>query len=349
LTTCVLTLLITLLLNFVALPSMAQHDLDRATITVIEQIISEPAPNQVQLKMVTNSHNPSIFRPTLDEFKAALFLENTEPNIKPFGYIKIPKLHATKDATVVVSQPLEIVDMDQFIAYNKLVTQSDTYRVAMRGRTNLHLGALPTVGVNFNKVVETKGLNSLKGFRVENMTISLKALPGQPNMQGTLVIPNQSLMTLTLGTVVQDLFVDNELIGNTTIPDLTLKPGDNRIPMTSISDQAAVIKLISTKYKDGKLTVEARTTSIKYKGETLPYYEAAMKATPLFTTLDLGPPLLAAGVNIAVFSQSNGTPPSGSGSSASSASAAATTGSSAMAVTPHLSSDSSLPPPPKGP
>jgi Protein of unknown function (DUF3712) len=151
---------------------MAQHDLDRATITVIEQIISDPTPSNIQLKMVTNSHNPSIFRPTLDEFKAALFLENTEPNIKPFGYIKIPKLHATKDATVVVSQPLEIVDMEQFIAYNKLVTQSETYRVAMRGRTNLHLGALPTVGVNFNKVVETKGKPLFLGFAVCSETYS---------------------------------------------------------------------------------------------------------------------------------------------------------------------------------
>jgi hypothetical protein len=177
------------------------------------------------------------------------------------------------------------------------------------------------------------------------MTISLKELPGKPNMQGTLVIPNPSLMTLTLGTVVQDLFVDNTLIGNTTIDDLTLKPGDNRIPMSSISNQAAVISLITSKYKNGTLPIEARTTSIKYKNETLPYYEAAMKATPLFTSLDVGPALKVAGIDISILSQPKGTPPSGSGSSTSSASA----GSSTTAVTPPASSDSSLPPPPKGP
>jgi hypothetical protein len=151
---------------------MAQHDLNRATITVIEQIISDPTPNSIHLKMVTNSHNPSIFTPTLDEFKAALFLENTEPNIKPFGYIKIPKLHALKDSKVVVSQLLEIADMEQFIEYNKLVTQSVKYRVAMRGRTKLHLGGLPTVGVNFNKVVETEGKPFLRGSAVCSETNS---------------------------------------------------------------------------------------------------------------------------------------------------------------------------------
>jgi hypothetical protein len=177
------------------------------------------------------------------------------------------------------------------------------------------------------------------------MTISLKAVPGQPNMEGTLVIPNPSLMTLTLGTVVQDLFVDNMPIGNTTIENLILKPGDNRIPMSSISNQAAVIQLISTKYKNGNLPIEARTTSIKYNNETLPYFEAAMKATPLFTNLDVGPALKVAGIDISVLSQPKGTPPGGSGSSTSSASAAP----SATAATPPAPSDSSLPPPPKGP
>jgi hypothetical protein len=347
---------------------MAQHDLDRAELTVTDQVVSDPTPDSVQLRMVTNSHNPSIFRPTLDEFRAALFLENTEPNIKPFGYITIPKLYAARDAEVVVSQPLEIVDMDQFIAYNTLVTQSEKYRVALRGKTKLHLGGLPVVTVNFNKAVEVKGkqyllgpavaliltrrligLNSLKGFRVENMTISLKALPGQPNMEGTLIIPNPSPMTLTLGDVVQELFVDNQRIGNTTINNLTLKPGDNSIPMSSVADQAVVIKLISSKYKNGTLPIEARTVSIMYNNKTLPYFQAAMQATPLYTNLDVGPALKAAGVDISVFSNPVSSAPSGSGTSTTSATSSAATAPSTTSVTPPASSDSSLPPPPKGP
>jgi len=151
-----------------------------------------------------------------------------------------------------------------------------------------------------------KGLNSLKGFSVEDMQISLAPLPDGTNMNGTLVIPNPSPMTITLGDVVQDLFVEGKFIGNTTIKNLTLKPGSNRVPMTSVSDQAVVINLVSSKYTNGILPIEARTSSISYKGQRLEYFEAAMKATPLHTDLNIGPALKAMGIDISVFGK---TPP----------------------------------------
>lgn len=101
--------------------------------------------------------NKSLFTPTLDSFNASLFLENTEPNIKPFGYITIPSVHALKVSFTEVEQDMVIVDKEQFIAYNKLVTSSKQFRVAVRGRTKLHLGALPVVTVDYNKAILMNG------------------------------------------------------------------------------------------------------------------------------------------------------------------------------------------------
>jgi hypothetical protein len=121
----------------------------------------EPKSNSVKVKMAQQIINHSIFRPTLDGFEVELFLENTLPNIKPFAKMNIPGVHAKKVTNVTIEQTLNILDMDQFIAYNKLVTQSETYRVALRGKTRLHLGALPVVSVNYNKVLTMKGELSL--------------------------------------------------------------------------------------------------------------------------------------------------------------------------------------------
>jgi len=196
--------------------------------------------------------------------------------------------------------------MDQFIAYNKLVTQSETFRFALRGRTRLHLGALPVVSVDFNKAIETKGLNSFKGIKVSNVNISMTPFPDGSNMHGTINIPNPSVMTLTIGDMLQDIYVDGTLIGNTTIKDVVLRPGDNLFPMTSTTEQAIVLPLLTTKYTDGILPVEARTRTITFQGQSLRYFEEPMKATPVKLELDLRDALAGIGLG-SMFGKNKGT------------------------------------------
>jgi hypothetical protein len=140
------------------LPKIAQHDVNRAELSMEEQIVTNPRPDIVHIKMRNKVINHSLFTPMLDKFNASLFLENTEPNIKPFAYIEIPAVHAIKLTYTDVEQEMPIADMDQFIAYNKLVVTSKEFRVAVRGRTKLHLGALPVVTVDFNKAILMNGM-----------------------------------------------------------------------------------------------------------------------------------------------------------------------------------------------
>jgi hypothetical protein len=140
------------------MPNIAQKGIDDSKLDLKSQVVTNPRSGVVHINMVTTAENKNIFHPTLDEFQAALFLENTEPNIKPFGYITIPRLHAGALETITIDQELQIADPEQFGLYNIAVLNSDNYRVAVRGRTNLHLGAFPVVKVNFNKVITSKGM-----------------------------------------------------------------------------------------------------------------------------------------------------------------------------------------------
>jgi len=130
------------------------------------------------------------------------------------------------------------------------------------------------------------------------MNISLLAGPDGTNMRGNAHIPNPSPMTLFLGNVTQNLYVDGKLIGYSMIDNMWLRPGDNVLPLRSIADQAAVIGLITSTYKDAILPVEIRGNSSVVNGQVLPYYTAALKNVPIQIKLNVGPALKALGLDL---------------------------------------------------
>jgi hypothetical protein len=118
------------------------------------------------------------------------------------------------------------------------------------------------------------------------------------NMHGTVNIPNPSVMTLQIGDMVQDLFAGGVAIGNTTIKGVTLKPGNNSFPVTSMTNQAAIIPLIGPghKFPTGVLEIEARTKEITFEGKLVPYFTEALKDSPVKFTMDIGPQLRTLGL-----------------------------------------------------
>jgi Protein of unknown function (DUF3712) len=143
-----------------------------------------------------------------------------------------------------------------------------------------------------------KGLNALQGIRVTDVNITMTKFADGSNMHGNVIIPNPSVMTLTIGNMTQDLFAAGKPIGNTTMNNVVLKPGDNIFPVTSITDQVAIIPLVGPghQFPTGVLEIEARTRDVTYQGNVLPYFTEAMKANPVHFNLDIGPNLRQMGM-----------------------------------------------------
>jgi hypothetical protein len=132
---------------------------------------------------------------------------------------------------------------------------------------------------------------------VQNLTAT--TFDDGSNMKGIINLPNPSVMTLTIGDVVQDIFLpDGTLIGNSTISDVVLRPGnDNNFVLTSTTEITKVLPYIF-KDKTGDLPITAKTTTVTYKGQRLPYFEAAMAATPVNVTLHLKAALKSIGIDL---------------------------------------------------
>ncbi|KAH3948332.1 hypothetical protein HBI56_126580 [Parastagonospora nodorum] len=293
----IIVLIIVLPIIYVAIPNKAQDEINKSTLEVTSQEVTSPTENGVHLKLESVIRSDSSYHPTIDSFRAALSLDGQDP----FIHIQIPEAKSEAETRVSVDQDAEFTSLEAFTAYTKTVLGAETFNVNLRGKTNIHLKGLPTMDVDYNKVVSMKGLNKLKGLNIT----SIKLLSGQSelladgsNMVGEVYIPNPSVMTLDLGNVTMNLAIDSTSIGTALLPNLVLKPGDNNVPMQAKIQPLDVLSLVQTKYKNAIVPLSITGNSTVRNGVTLKYYEDALKSNTVNVDLNVGPALSTLGINI---------------------------------------------------
>lgn len=138
-------------------------------------------------------------------------------------------------------------------------------------------------------------MNQFNGFGINDATLVLPAESDGTNLIGNASLPNPSVITLEIGTIILDAKAGDLVIGNVTLEDVTLRPGDNILPLrgvldltTVIKNLAAVIKAEASAIKAGNLTINAVTTSIVWNGTLVPYYTDILKELTLTASIGLG-------------------------------------------------------------
>ena len=121
-------------------------------------------------------------------------------------------------------------------------------------------------------------------------------LPDGGNAQGTVFIPNRTPITLNMGNVTLDMNVAGTFIGNATLPNLMLTPGNNTVPIHVTVNQTAVVGLLQVpQYQCGLLPVDIVGKKSMFNGEELTYYSKALQANTVQTQLNVRPSLEEAG------------------------------------------------------
>lgn len=287
---CISFLIITFCLVYVAMPKIAQNQVNDSTLAFDSIEFLDPTPETINLTQVATLYSPSIFSPTLDAFTAEAWLvTNGTFSPTPFFNINLPKIHAKAkgDTTVSVDgQLITYTNLTDVAEYSTQVLTNEYVTTALTGETTLHLGALPSVRVKYNKTITYKGLNGLKGFNVTDARINVSAPAGTPSFRGNAFIPNPSGMTIVMGNVTLNLNTTAQgLVGNSTIENMILYPGNNSLPMTSIINQTKVIDSLDTTTGIVKLLITG--SSAIYNGEHLEYYETALKSNVLELSLNI--------------------------------------------------------------
>ena len=130
-------------------------------------------------------------------------------------------------------------------------------------------------------------LDQFKGFSISNSGL-VPAREDGTNLVGNVSLPNPSVLTLDIGTLILDVKSGDIVIGNATIKDVTIKPGDNTFPLTGILDIHTMIEHLieilasQTKaLKTGNLSLDTVTRSVTWNGTLVPYYTDVMKQLTL--------------------------------------------------------------------
>lgn len=96
------------------------------------------------------------------------------------------------------------------------------------------------------------------------------------------------MLTLDIGTIVLDVKSGDLVIGNATLKDVTIKPGENVFPLTGILDIHTMLENLgpvlasqASALKTGNLALDTVTRSIHWNGTLVPYYTNAMKQVTL--------------------------------------------------------------------
>ncbi|KAF1830330.1 hypothetical protein BDW02DRAFT_591970 [Decorospora gaudefroyi] len=293
----IIVLVIVLPIIFVAIPNKAQHDINASTLEVTSQEVTNPRPESIHLKIDTVIRSGSKYHPTIDSFRAAFSLEGKDP----FLHVQIPQTESEAETHVTIEQDVDLENMEAFSDYTKTALASETFDVYLDGKTDIHLSGLPTMDVDYNKVVTMKGLNKLKGLDITDVKILSGAdeiLSDGSNLIANVSIPNPSVMTLDLGNVTMNLFVEGEEIGYSLIPNLLLRPGDNKFPLQGRVDQLLILGLVKSTYTDAMLPIEIVGNSSIRNGQHLTYYEEAIKSNRIKMDLDVAPALAGIGINV---------------------------------------------------
>ncbi|KAL5332785.1 hypothetical protein BJX70DRAFT_99691 [Aspergillus crustosus] len=275
----VIFLVILLPVVYVGYPNIAQDDINDSSLNIESMEISNPAPDGFQLKQRQVIGTDSIFHPKIFSFDAEVSLVGSPP----FATVTVPQIKANDGVEVIIDQWLDFTDADAFAGFSTAVMLSEEFQLNVYGEPRLKQGALPTVDIDYNKTVTMKGLNKLNGFRIDELNLDSDRDDGN-NANGTVFIPNPSVLTLALGNLTLDVSANGTAVGQSFLNDLVIRPGDNLVPMLSRLNTSLLLPLL------GDTTVVPLTivgNSSVYNGQELPYFTAALSANELVVDLDL--------------------------------------------------------------
>lgn len=175
-------------------PNIAQRDVNRSTLEITEMEITDPAPDSFHIRLTQVIGSKSSHHPNLDAFEAKISL----PEKEPFMSLQVPPVKAEDGAIAKIDQDASLPDGDAFAEYALAVMKQEEVKMIVKGKTGLKLGSLPKTTVTYDKTVTMKALNGLKGFNVTEFELVTPARADGTNMIGNVLIPNPSVMSLTM-------------------------------------------------------------------------------------------------------------------------------------------------------
>ncbi|RDW84320.1 hypothetical protein BP6252_01910 [Coleophoma cylindrospora] len=281
-----LSLVITFL---VVIPAIVQKVVDGNQLPVISASLLNPSPNSVQMSLVSTIDTPSAITTNLKPLNLSLAGPD---NKTPFLAILLPEKDLKGKTTIEVQgQTAAITNMESFESFLAVAMYNKNFTMQATGTTDAFLGAI-RAPVTLNKQIEMAGLNNLTGFNLGSPQLLTTAEADGTNLLATANIPNPSVLTIGIGNLTMNLAIGNVSIGNASIDNVVLQPGNNPLPLRATISLAAIAANIQQISKEqpalatnGILAINATGNTTTFNGERLMYFERVLNPVVLTTTV----------------------------------------------------------------
>ncbi|KAL5363594.1 hypothetical protein BJX96DRAFT_178207 [Aspergillus floccosus] len=266
----------------VILPAIAQRLVDDAAIPIQSAEVLRPTPDTITFSLAATINVPLGLGVSVDKFNLSLFDRDVKPR-KPYVSAELGPVYLKGKSQLTISnQTVKILDEEELTKFLSKAVYSKNFTMSAYGKTTAHLGKLK-VPLTLDKDVELAGLDQLNGFSIDAASLALPPEEDGSNLIGTATLPNHSLVTFALGNVTLDLKIGDIILGNGTIDNVLLRPGNNTVPLRGILDIQKAVGNIGTilaaeteALSHGNLMLSASGHSTIYDGFHIPYFEKVL-------------------------------------------------------------------------
>lgn len=243
----------------------------------------------VSLGLTTELHNPRKHTVRLSSFPLELYNPADEPasSQDTIVTLQFPAVELVGDQTIDVTidaQQVPVESAAELALFLGRAYAAEQTTVGVRGAMRAHLGALGYT-VTLDKTVNFTGLNSFAGMKITELQPTAPDDADHPlaALNGSLVLPNPSPLTLDLGDVEFSVSSGGVLVGKSWVKDLHVVPGEQVIPyeghlyIDEIVDKAANYtnfkQMISTLDDEGRVHFDVAGLRSYVGGEPVAYLD----------------------------------------------------------------------------
>ncbi|KAI9040718.1 DUF3712 domain-containing protein [Aspergillus affinis] len=264
------------------IPAIAQRVVDNSTLLLVKADVMHPRPESVQLTIESALKLPLGVPVRIDPMTLSLF-NRASPGNGTWGKLYLKDYTISGNTTLGVDKqftPLNVAEWTQYV-HNVVFMKHGP--LSVWGKTTAYLGQIKN-HITMDKDIPQNTLNSFEGFAIKDTQLLLPAREDGTNLIANATLPNPSVLTLEIGTTTLDVKSGDLVIGNATLDNLILRPGNHSTPVHGMLDLRVLIKNLRTvlatqleSIRDGTLTLDTVGKSVFYDGTEVPYYTNVMK------------------------------------------------------------------------
>ncbi|EWC48910.1 hypothetical protein DRE_00215 [Drechslerella stenobrocha 248] len=273
------------------IPIVAQNSVTNAIVRADGIAITNPSDDRITLAMNATvfAHAPVKARFANQTFE--MYLPD-DKNQTTFMTLDVGELEANPTMAInVTGADTNILNKEIYQTFSKQVLSKGNFSLVIRSKPILKVGSLQ-YRVNFEKTVQLKGFNGLRGITITNPTIlnGSAVMEDGTNLLTDGVIPNPSSFTMQIGDLTADISIDTLKLGFSVIKNLTLYPGDNAVKIYNhINPELMGLPMFSAILDQPNVNITLAINSTILNGQHISWLETPLReASPFYAIMNPG-------------------------------------------------------------